>query len=129
MGTSIEHSHVPLHKWLQALLLVTTGDRRLSPQKLKRDLALGSYRTAWLMAQRIREAVFLYRRDLEKRLRRAAMDSAADELVLRRASFVRELDFHDVTRAIIAYPARRSEQPTIQPDATLKALGACLSSH
>lgn len=125
IGTSIEHSHVPLHKWLQALLLVTTGDRRLSPQRLKRDLGLGSYRTAWLMAQRIREAVFLYRQDLEKRLRRAA----ADELVRGRTSLVRELDFHDVTRAIIAYPARRSEQPTIQPDATLKALGACLSSH
>ena len=122
MGTSIEHSHVPLHKWLQALLNVTTGDRRLSPQRLKQDLALGSYRTAWLMAQRIREAVFLYRQDLEKRLRRTAMNSAADELVRGRASFVRELDFHDVTRAIIAYPARRSEQPTIQPDAAHKRL-------
>jgi transposase-like protein len=122
MGTSIEHSHVPLHKWLQALLLVTTGDRRLSPQRLKRDLALGSYRTAWLMAQRIREAVFLYRRDLEKRLRRTAMDSAADDLARGRASFVRELDFHDVTRAIIAYPAKHSEQRTIQPDAAHKRL-------
>ena len=46
MGTSMEHSHVPLHKWLQALLNVTTGDRRLSPQRLKADLDLGSYRTA-----------------------------------------------------------------------------------
>jgi transposase-like protein len=116
MGTSMEHSHIPLHKWLRALLNVTTGDRRLSPQRLKGDLDLGSYRTAWLMAQRIREAVFLYRQDLEKRLRRAAMDSAADELGGRRASFVRELDFHDVARAIIAYPAKPPDRPTIQPD-------------
>jgi transposase-like protein len=117
IGTSMEHSHIPLHKWLRALLIVTTGDRRLSPQRLKRDLGLGSYRTAWLMAQRIREAVFLYRRDLEKRLRRAAIDSAAEELGGRRATFVRELDFYDVTRAIIASPAKPPEQSTIQPDA------------
>lgn len=120
IGTSIEHSHVPLHKWLQALFIVTTGERRLSPQRLKQDLGLGSYRTAWLMAQRIREAVFLYRRDLEKRLRRTAMDCAADELMRARASFVRELDFHDVTRAIIAYPVKSSGRATIHPDAAYK---------
>ncbi len=117
MGTSIEHSHVPLHKWLQALLIVTTGDRRLSPQRLKRDLGLGSYRTAWLMAQRIREAVFLYRQDLEKRLRRCALDSAAEEQWRGRASFARELDFHDVARAMIAYSGKPLERPTIRPDA------------
>jgi hypothetical protein len=120
IGTSIEHSHVPLHKWLQALSTVTSGERRLSPQRLKRDLGLGSYRTAWLMAQRIREAVFLYRQDLEKRLRRTAMDCPADELMRGRASFVRELDFHDVTRAIIAYPVKGSGRATIQPDASQK---------
>jgi transposase-like protein len=117
IGTSMEHSHVPLHKWLQALLIATTGDRRLSPQRLKRDLDLGSYRTAWLMAQRIREAVFLYRRDLEKRLRRAAKEFAADELGRERPSCGRELDFHDVARAIIAYPAKPLERPPIQPAA------------
>ena len=69
------------------------------------------------MAQRIREAVFLYRRDLEKRLRPAAIDSAADELGRGRASFLRELDLHDVARAIIAYPAKPPERPTTQPDA------------
>lgn len=112
MGTSIEHSHVPLHKWLRALLNVTNGDRRLSPQQLKDDLGLGSYRTAWLMAQRIREAVYLYRRDLEKSLRRAAI--AADEFGRGRASLVRELDFHDVARAILVYPAKPPERPTIR---------------
>lgn len=122
IGTSIEHSHVPLHKWLQALFIVTTGERRLSPQRLKRDLGLGSYRTAWLMAQRIREAVCLYRRDLEKRLRRTAMDRPADELMRGRASFVRELDFHDVTRAIIAYPVKSSGRAAIQPDGAHKRL-------
>ena len=67
IGTFMEHSHVPLHKWLQAALIVANGERRLSPQRLMRHLDLGSYRTAWLMAQRIREA--LYRRGIEKRAR------------------------------------------------------------
>jgi transposase-like protein len=120
MGTSMEHSHVPLHKWLQALLIVTTGDRRVSPQRLKRHLGLGSYRTAWLLAQRIRDAAFLYRQDLEKRLRRAAVDSASDEPGRRRASFGRELDFHDVTRAIIAYSGKPPERPKVRPDAAQK---------
>jgi transposase-like protein len=122
IGTSMEHSHVQLHKWLRALLSVTTGDRRLSPQRLKRDLDLGSYRTAWLMAQRIREAVFLYRQDLEKRLRHAALDPAADEAGRGRAPCVRELDFYDVARAIIACAAKPPERPTTKPDAAPKGL-------
>ncbi len=66
MGTSMEHSHVPLHKWLLALYLATTCDRYLSPQKLMRQLSLGSYRTAWLMAQRMRDALSQHRRELER---------------------------------------------------------------
>ena len=66
VGTSMEHSHVPLHKWLLALSIVTTCERYLSPQKLKRQLNLGSYRTAWLMAQRIRDALSQHRRESER---------------------------------------------------------------
>jgi len=66
MGTSMEHSHVPLHKWLLALSLATDGERYLSPQKLMRQLNLGSYRTAWFMAQRIREALSQHRRELDR---------------------------------------------------------------
>lgn len=71
MGTFMEHSHVPLHKWLKAVLLSADGERRQSPQRLMCFLDLGSYRTAWLMAQRILEA--LYRRRLEKRARPATL--------------------------------------------------------
>src|SRR5271166_4971054 len=66
MGTAMEHSHVPLHKWLLALLLVTPSGGYLSPQKLKLQLGLGSYRTAWLMTQRIRDALWRHRRELER---------------------------------------------------------------
>jgi len=121
IGTPMEHSHVPLHKWLRALLIVTTGDRSLSPERLKRDLGLGSYRTAWLMAQRIREALFLYRQDLEVPLRRDAMNFEADEPGSGTASLNRELDFDNVARALVAYPAqlprgRRSKLTRLRED-------------
>ena len=65
-GTAMEHSHVPLHKWLVALSLVTSCNGYLSPQKLKLRLGLGSYRTAWFMAQRIRDALWRHRQELER---------------------------------------------------------------
>lgn len=79
MGTAMEHSHVPLHKWLRALLNVTTGDRHLSAQKLKVALDLGSYRTAWLVAQRLREALSRYRRESGFRVPRDGLGFAAAE--------------------------------------------------
>jgi transposase-like protein len=114
IGTSMEHSHVPLHKWLLALLLATNGERRLSPQKLKRGLGLGSYRTAWLMAQRIREALLLYRRENEKRARLVASRSSTDGPVCARRSSAMELDFNDAVRALIACPAKPSEWARIE---------------
>ena len=74
----MEHSHVPLHKWLLALFMVTKCERYLSPQKLKRELGLGFYRTAWLMAQRIRDALSQYRRELDR------TDAAAIQCRIRR---------------------------------------------
>jgi transposase-like protein len=98
IGTFMEHSHVPLHKWLQVVLLLANGERRLSPQKLMCFLDLGSYRTAWLMAQRIREA--LYRRRIEKRARPGTL------LVVTEgdARDTCEVSFDDAVQALIACP-------------------------
>jgi len=102
IGTFMEHSHVPLHKWLQAVHLVANGERRLSPQRLMCRLDLGSYRTAWLMAQRIREA--LYRRGIEKRARPA---TAPDGPAREGACNACEVSFDDVVQALIACPETR----------------------
>ena len=104
VGTFMEHSHVPLHKWLLALFIVTKCERYLSPQKLKRELGLGSYRTAWLMAQRIRDALSQYRRELDRNgCRRDPMSNSADRGGLASACCEKTwANFDDVLSAVIA---------------------------
>ena len=120
IGTAMEHSHIPLHQWLLALFLATMSGRRLSPQRLKRELGLGSYRTAWLMAQRILEAVFVYRRNVQMRMRRAELlDAASDEFERARASLTRELDFQDMASAVIASRTKLLKKRCIEPDAVV----------
>ena len=102
MGTAMEHSHVPMHKWLRALLIVTTGDRHLSAQKLKVALDLGSYRTAWLMAQRLREAISLYRRESGFRVPRDGPGFAAAEAG-QRAAAIKSLSFDEAALAVLSF--------------------------
>lgn len=57
MGTVYEDSHIPLHKWMLATHLMNSCKRGVSAVELQRQLGLGSYRTAWFMAHRIREGM------------------------------------------------------------------------
>jgi transposase-like protein len=57
MGTVYERSHIPLHKWLLATHLMVSSKKGISAHQLYRMLGFGSYRTAWFMAHRIREAM------------------------------------------------------------------------
>lgn len=57
MGTIYERSHIPLHKWLLATHLMVSSKKGISSLQLHRNLGFGSYRTAWFMAHRIREAM------------------------------------------------------------------------
>ena len=57
MGTVYEKSHIPLHKWLLATHLMCASKKGMSAHQLWRMLGFGSYRTAWFMAHRIREAM------------------------------------------------------------------------
>lgn len=56
VGTVFESSHVPLHKWLQALCLMTSGKENISIHKLHQVLEV-TYKTAWHMNQRLSEAM------------------------------------------------------------------------
>jgi transposase-like protein len=56
-GTVMERSHIPLHKWLLAIHLMSTSKKGMSAHQLMRNLGFGSYRTAWFLAHRIREAM------------------------------------------------------------------------
>lgn len=57
MGTVYERSHIPMHKWLLATHLMVSSKKGISAHQLYRMLGFGSYRTAWFMAHRIREAM------------------------------------------------------------------------
>ncbi len=56
IGTLFERSHIPLHKWLLAVALLTASKKGMSAHQLYRMLGFGSYKTAWFMAHRIRES-------------------------------------------------------------------------
>lgn len=62
IGTIYERSHIPLHKWVFATHLMSASKKGISATQLHRLLGFGSYRTAWFMAHRIREAM----RDTDK---------------------------------------------------------------
>ncbi len=65
VGTIFEDSHIPLHKWLFAIYLMCSSKKGVSAHQLWRNLwgvdetgrQIGSYKTAWFMAHRIRWAL------------------------------------------------------------------------
>jgi len=56
VGTIFEESHLPLHKWLQAIYLMCSSKKGISAKQLERTLEV-TYKTAWFLAHRIREAM------------------------------------------------------------------------
>lgn len=56
IGTIFEESHLPLHKWLQAIFLMVSSKKGISAHQLHRVLEV-QYKTAWFLAHRIREAM------------------------------------------------------------------------
>lgn len=56
VGTIFESSHVPLHKWLQAIYMLASSKKGISSNQLHRTLEV-TLKTAWFMAHRIREAM------------------------------------------------------------------------
>ncbi|MDE3163415.1 MAG: IS1595 family transposase [Acidobacteriota bacterium] len=56
-GTIFNDSHLPLTKWFMALALIVDAKKSISAKQLQGHLGIGSYRTAWYMAHRIRKAM------------------------------------------------------------------------
>lgn len=55
----MESSHVPLTKWALAFHKMAASKKGISAKQMQRELALGSYRTAWFLCMRVREAMGL----------------------------------------------------------------------
>jgi transposase-like protein len=56
VGTVFERSKIPLNKWLLATFLLTSSKKGMSSHQLHRMLGV-TYKTAWFMTHRIREAM------------------------------------------------------------------------
>jgi transposase-like protein len=56
VGTVCERSHIPLTKWLLAMHLMCASKKGISAHQLHRMLGV-TYKSAWFMAMRIREAM------------------------------------------------------------------------
>jgi transposase-like protein len=56
VGTIFEESHIPLHKWLQAIHLMCSSKKGISSNQLHRVLEI-TLKSAWFLSHRIREAM------------------------------------------------------------------------
>ena len=56
VGTVMERSHIPLHKWVLAFHLMNASKKGMSAHQLHRMLGI-TYKSAWFMVHRIREAM------------------------------------------------------------------------
>src|ERR1700674_2697967 len=56
VGTVFESAHIPLHKMLQAVYLMSCSKKGVSAHQLHRILQI-TYKSAWFLAHRIREAM------------------------------------------------------------------------
>jgi transposase-like protein len=57
IGSIFEDTHISCRQWLIAFHLMVSSKKGVSALQLQRNLGLGSYRTAWHLAHRIREAM------------------------------------------------------------------------
>lgn len=57
VGSVMEDTHLPLAVWAKAFHLICSSKKGISALQLQRNLELGSYRTAWHLAHRIRLAM------------------------------------------------------------------------
>jgi transposase-like protein len=56
VGSVMERSHIPVHKWLLAMHLMAASKKGVSSKQLQRMLNV-SYKSAWFLSMRIREAM------------------------------------------------------------------------
>ena len=56
-GTIMHDSHLPLRKWFATIYLMCESKKGISALQIKRTLGIGSYKTAWYLCHRIREAM------------------------------------------------------------------------
>jgi hypothetical protein len=66
IGTILEGSKVPLHKWLQAFVLTRANRRKINPSRVSETLGL-TYKTAVFILSRIKAAEYRHFAGLQGR--------------------------------------------------------------
>src|SRR5271165_6724746 len=56
-GTIYGDSHLPLTTWFKAIALMVDAKKGMSAVQLQTHLGIGSYKTAWYLCHRVREAM------------------------------------------------------------------------
>jgi transposase-like protein len=56
VGSVMERSHIPVHKWLLAIHLMAASKKAMSAKQIERMLGI-SYKSAWFLCMRVREAM------------------------------------------------------------------------
>jgi transposase-like protein len=56
-GTALMHTKVPLRTWVYAIWLLGIRKVTISALQLQREAGIGSYRTAWLLLQKVRNTL------------------------------------------------------------------------
>jgi transposase-like protein len=82
-GSVFERSHIPLHKWLLATHLMASSKKGISAHQLHRMLGI-TYKSAWFMAHRIREAMAPSKKEKNTRLGGDGKTVEADETYIGR---------------------------------------------
>jgi len=70
-GTIMHHSKLPLTIWFWAAYLMATHSNGISALQLQRQLALGSYKSAWLICAKLRRSMLAPRPKPARRPRRS----------------------------------------------------------
>lgn len=79
-GTIMHGSHLTLKTWFTAIHIVTSHSNGISALQLQAQLGLGSYKSAWLLLQKLRRAMV----DPERSLLEGVVEIDETELPLRR---------------------------------------------
>lgn len=79
-GTIMHGSHLPLKAWFCAIHILTSHSNGASALQLQAQLGLGSYKSAWLMLQKLRRAMV----DPERSLLEGVVEIDETEMPLRR---------------------------------------------
>jgi len=79
-GTILHGSHLPLKVWFTAIHILTSHSNGISALQLQAQLGLGSYKSAWLMLQKLRRAMV----NPERSLLEGVVEIDETEMPLRR---------------------------------------------